>query len=113
MDATSGTRKATGLEPDTVNQALLRMIGLNVINVDPDQIRASLYYLDRERSKVTSNIKRIARDQSLTPPERRRRMQNYQQTLSEYDEMQRALMNAGAITSGVIRRINEKERFND
>jgi hypothetical protein len=113
FDATSGTRKPTGLEPDSVNQALLRMIGLNVINIDPEQIRVSLYYIDRERSKVTSNIKRIARDQSITPAERRRRMQNYQQTLSEYDEMQRALTNAGAITRGVIRRIDDKERFSD
>ena len=113
LDATSGTRKATGLETDTVNQALLRMIGLNVINVDPAQIRVSLYYLDRERSKVISNINRVARDQSLNPAERRRRMQNYRQVLSEYDQMQRALTNAGGITSGVIRRINEKERFND
>ena len=110
LDATSSTRRSTGLEPDTVNQALLRMIGLNVVNVDADQIKMSLYYIDRERSKLISTINRIARDQSLTPPERRRRIQNFRQKISEYDEMQMVLTNAGGITRSVIKRLNERER---
>ena len=110
LDATSSTRRSTGLEPDTVNQALLRMIGLNVVNVDADQIKMSLYYIDRERSKLISTINRIARDQSLTPPERRRRIQNFRQKISEYDEMQMVLTNAGGITRNVIKRLNERER---
>jgi len=89
---------------------LLRMIGLNVVNVDADQIKMSLYYIDRERSKLISTINKIARDQSLTPPERRRRIQNFRQKISEYDEMQMVLTNAGGITRNVIKRLNERER---
>ena len=86
------------------------MIGLNVVNVDADQIKMSLYYIDRERSKLISTINKIARDQSLTPPERRRRIQNFRQKISEYDEMQMVLTNAGGITRNVIKRLNERER---
>jgi len=108
-DAVSGTRKPSGLEVDTVNQALLRMVGLNVINVDPEQIKTSLYYLDRERSKMITAINRIARDQSLTPIERRNRMQSYRQKISEYDEMQQQLMDSGRVTRNVINELKRRD----
>ena len=108
LDATSGTRKPSGLEGDTVNQALLRMVGLNVINIDPEQIKMSLYYIYRERSSLISTINKIAGDQSLSVEERERRLQSFRQKLSNYDLQEEQLTQAGRISSSVISRLKRE-----
>ena len=113
LDATSGTRKASGAEVDTVNQALLRMIGLNVVNVDQRQIDTSLYFIDRERNNLLANIKRIGRDQSLSTDERLRRIKSYKQQLTEYDRMAEALVSSGRVTKNIIAKLKRRDELGD
>ena len=84
------------------------MVGLNVINIDPEQIKMSLYYIYRERSSLISTINKIAGDQSLSVEERERRLQSFRQKLSNYDLQEEQLTQAGRISSSVISRLKRE-----
>ena len=64
--ALKGDKKPNGVSPDTLNQSIFRMIGLNAITLDQDQIFLSLQYLDREESDIRTGINRLLRDQTLS-----------------------------------------------
>ena len=107
--ALKGDRKANGIEADTLGQAIMRFVGLNLTNVDPLQIQMSLRYLDGEKSKITTQINRLRKDQSLSVQERERRIGNYYEVLSSYKQKKAALIQAGRTSRNVTERLRRKD----
>jgi len=108
--ALRGGKKASGVESDTVGQALMRMIGLNVTNVDPRQILLSLTYLDKERNDVLAARRRVLKDQTLSRAERQRRVKNYNSKLEDYRQKYAALVEAGRTTRLITERLRREDR---
>ena len=107
--ALKGDKKANGIEADTLGQAIMRFVGLNLTNVDPLQIQMSLRYLDAEKSKITTQINRLRKDQSLSVQERKRRIGNYYEVLSSYKQKKAALTQAGRTARNVTERLRRKD----
>ena len=103
--ALRGDKKPNGVAPDTVFQASMRFIGLNLINADPLQIRYSLEYLEREKSQIMTGINRIKKDQSLSRAERNRRLNSYYLELEKYRLRLKELRRAGTKTKAITRRL--------
>ena len=107
--ALKGDSKPNGVAPDTLNQSMFRMLGLNAITLDPDQIRLSLQYLDREESQIKTGINRLKRDKTLSRPEKNRRINAHFQTLERYRLQRKAIIEAAATTN----RVTNKLRIRD
>ena len=107
--ALKGDKKPNGVSPDTLNQSIFRMIGLNAITLDQDQIFLSLQYLDREESDIRTGINRLLRDQTLSRAEKRRRINAHYQTLERYRLQRKAIIEAAATTN----RVTNKLRLRD
>lgn len=107
--ALKGDKKPNGVSPDTLNQSIFRMIGLNAITLDQDQIFLSLQYLDREESDIRTGINRLLRDQTLSRAEKRRRINAHYQTLERYRLQRKAIIEAAATTN----RVTNKLRIRD
>jgi hypothetical protein len=103
--ALRGDKKPNGVAPDTVFQASMRFIGLNLINADPLQIRYSLEYLEREKSQIMTGINRIKKDKSLSRAERNRRLNSYYLELEKYRLRLKELRRAGTKTKAITRRL--------
>jgi hypothetical protein len=96
-----------GVTPDAMSQSVLRLIGLNLIKVDPDQVTTSLEYLVRGRTDVVSAKNSVAKDQSLSPNERLRRMENYNQQIFDYNQKIVALTEASRTAVKLYKRLNK------
>jgi hypothetical protein len=107
--ALKGDSKPNGVAPDTLNQSMFRLLGLNAITLDPDQIRLSLQYLDREESQIKTGINRLKRDKTLSRPEKNRRINAHFQTLERYRLQRKAIIEAAATTN----RVTNKLRIRD
>jgi hypothetical protein len=107
--ALKGDSRPNGVAPDTLNQSIFRMIGLNAITLDPDQIRLSLQYLDREESDIRTGINRLLRDQTLSRPEKRRRINAHYQTLERYRLQRKAIIEAAATTNRVTKKLRIRD----
>jgi hypothetical protein len=107
--ALKGDSKPNGVAPDTLNQSIFRLLGLNAITLDPDQIRLSLQYLDREESQIKTGINRLKRDKTLSRPEKNRRINAHFQTLERYRLQRKAIIEAAATTN----RVTNKLRIRD
>jgi hypothetical protein len=82
IDASSGQRRATGAEGDTVTQAALKFIGLNIYNINPRSASRIVYYAQQELNKVVSARNRMLNDQSMSSEEKRRRLSSYQMEIA-------------------------------
>ena len=102
--------KSSGVDIDTMNQAIMRMIGLNVTNIDPMQIRLSLNYLDKERSDAVKTMNRIKKDQSLSLDERERRLKSYYSKLEFFRLKKAVLLNAGVQTTNIMERLKREDK---
>jgi len=108
--ALKGDSKPNGVAPDTLMQSIFRMIGLNAITLDPDQIRLSLQYLDREKSEIRTGINRVMRDETLSNAEKRRRLNAHYETLERYRLTRGAIIEAAATTKQVTARLRRKDQ---
>jgi Asp-tRNA(Asn)/Glu-tRNA(Gln) amidotransferase C subunit len=104
---TGGEFTRGGVTPDAMSQSVLRLIGLNLIKVDPDQVTTSLEYLVRGRTDVVSAKNSVAKDQSLSPNERLRRMENYNQQIFDYNQKIVALTEASRTAVKLYKRLNK------
>ena len=108
--ALGGNTKPNGLETDTINQSLLRFIGLNLSNIDPLQIQISLSYIEREKSNIMAAMNSVARDQSLSREERMRRLNNYKRVLDSYGAKIRELTRSGQTTTRIMRNLRRQDQ---
>ena len=96
-----------GVTPDAMSQAVMRLIGLNLIKVDPDQVTSSVEYLQRGISDITAARNSLLRDQSLSAEERLRRVANYNQQIFDYNQKIIALTDASRTAVKVYKRLNK------
>ena len=82
IDASSGQRRATGGEGDTVTQAALKFIGLNIYSIDPKAASRIVYYAKQEIDNSVAAFTRMLNNQSLSDEEKRRRSVSYQEEIA-------------------------------
>ena len=108
--ALRGGKKASGVPVDTLDQALMRLIGLNITSVDPTAISASVRYLASERNKILAARSRIVKDQSLSREERRRRVANYNAQLESFSAKYGAILEAARNTRAIDARLRREDK---
>ena len=82
IDASSGQRMATGGEGNTVTQAALKFVGLNLYSIDPRSASRVLFYAQQELQKTTTARNKMLQDRSMSREERRRRLEYYEREIS-------------------------------
>lgn len=65
----------------TINQALLKFIGLNIFAIDPKQNEMAIKMLEREINDLKSARRRMARDASLSVQDRNTRRSSYDEAI--------------------------------
>ena len=108
--ALRGGKKASGVPVDTLDQALMRLIGLNITSVDPTAISASVRYLASERNKILAARSRVVKDQSLSLEERRRRVGNYNAQLESFSAKYGAILEAVRNTKAIDARLRREDK---
>ena len=70
----------------TINQALLKFIGLNIFAIDPKQNEMAIKMLEREVNDLKSARRRMARDNSLSVQDRNTRKSSYDEAILDRRE---------------------------
>ena len=66
---------------NTINQAFLKFIGLNIFAIDPKQNEMAIKMLEREINDLKSARRRMARDESLSVQDRNTRRSSYDEAI--------------------------------
>jgi len=70
----------------TINQALLKFVGLNIFAIDPKQNEMAIKMLEREINDLKSARRRMARDNSLSVQDRNTRKSSYDEAILDKRE---------------------------
>ena len=71
---------------NTINQALLKFIGLNIFAIDPKQNEMAIKMLEKEINDLKAARRRMARDESLSVQDRNTRKSSYDEAILDRRE---------------------------
>lgn len=92
VDAVSGQRTSRGGEGNTVTQAALKFIGLNLYSIDPQSASNIVRYAQQELNNANSARSRMLTDSSLSREEKMRRMETFDEEIELQREVLRQLI---------------------
>ena len=114
FDAVNERTRPSGLEGISIEQAILKMIGLNLYSVNPRQLEATLKYYEGEEAKFQTGLNNLLRDRSLSREEILRRRVSWDNALRANRDRMDLIRSSTRLTPNLVGVLkNHEERMRD